>query len=89
MDIRKAAVELFGKGYSNEAYIRMLANTLKMSQSGVRKIWFGQRGLSGTAEELIKTKLEQLQNITLADLSGPLTDATGRIIPDEAFENDL
>ncbi len=48
-DLRSMAVELYGSGLSDNAYIAALAVDLRTSESGVRKWWYEQRHVSGAA----------------------------------------
>ena len=48
-DLRAMAVELYGSGLSDNAYITALAADLRLSESGVRKWWYRQRHVPGPA----------------------------------------
>ncbi len=48
-DLRATAVELYGSGLSDNAYIAALAADLRASDSGVRKWWYRQRHVPGPA----------------------------------------
>jgi hypothetical protein len=54
MDLRDAALKLYGPGLSDNQYIRRLAVDLRMSEHGVRKNWYQVRRLSGPAEALLE-----------------------------------
>ena len=57
MEVYEAALHMYGQGHSNAHYIRRLASDLRLSESMARKVWYGARRLSPTAQELLRMKV--------------------------------
>jgi DNA-binding transcriptional regulator YiaG len=68
-DIKEIAVSLYGSDLSDSVYIDALAADLDMSESGIRKWWFGQRQVSGAARVALKLLLLE-RNRRFGELKG-------------------